>query len=76
MSAVIERRNFDGIKVRIRRRGKGRAGRFDAVNGLPWLLETKEPGDTWDLFRAHNTTTSAKWDRYSVWGGPRPGRND
>lgn len=76
MSAVIEKMRFGKYKVRIRRRGAGKAGRFDLPYGAPWLLEHKEPGDLWrSLFGGFNTSTSARWQRYTVWGGPRPGPN-
>ena len=59
-------------KLRIRRRSRGKAGRFDSPNGLPWILEFKEPGDLWKRWSVHNTESSAEWERYSIWGGPRP----
>jgi hypothetical protein len=76
MSAVIESLTVDGTPVRIRRRGKGKAGRFDSPLGLPYLLEyVDDPNqpDEWTTFRSHNHTTGARWDRYSTFGGPRPG---
>lgn len=70
---VVESRRFGKYKVRIRRRGAGKAGRRDNPNGMPWLLEHKEPGGLWQaLFGGFNTSTGAEWMRYSVWGGPRP----
>lgn len=72
VSGVVEQHRFGRFGVRIRRSRAGTLGAGDPQDRGDYVLEHSEPGFGWQLWRDYNDLTSAQWDRFTIWGGPRP----
>jgi hypothetical protein len=71
---VVESMRFRGkYGVRIRRTRVGELGRLDLPGSGPYVLEHREPGDVWRQWGSGFWDIgSAQWQRFTIWGGPRP----